>query len=187
MHIRHSKDMKKATSGFTIVELLIVIVVIAVLAAIVIVAYNSVQIRAKASAIISGLESSEKAFRLYTTDKGLDAWPDDSLAVSGVSANPTIQQFIDGTTLKDFMKKAPNVANSPALYWFYDNDADVRTNCTLKYAGTNLIIIGVDQTVADSIDKSLDDGNNGCGRVRYDSTNQYFFYSLSYDSSLSSP
>jgi prepilin-type N-terminal cleavage/methylation domain-containing protein len=177
---------RRLASGFTIVELLIVVVVIAILAAIVMVAYNGVQTKAKASAIMTGLKSSEKAFRLYMTDKGLDAWPDDSLAVSGISANPTIQQFIDGTTLKDFMKKAPNVANSPALYWFYDNDADTRTNCTLKYAGTNLIIIGVDQAVADSIDKSIDDSNNGCGRVRYDSTNQYFFYSFSYDSGLSS-
>lgn len=176
----------RLASGFTIVELLIVVVVIAILAAIVMVTYNGVQTKGKASAIMTGLKSSEKAFRLYMTDKGLDAWPDDSLAVSGISANPTIQQFIDGTTLKDYMKRAPNVANSPALYWFYDNDADTRTNCTLKYAGTNLIIIGVDQAVADSIDKSIDDGNNGCGRIRYDSTNQYFFYSFSYDSGLSS-
>jgi prepilin-type N-terminal cleavage/methylation domain-containing protein len=175
----------KRSPGFTIVELLIVIVVIAILAAIVVVAYNGVQTQSKASAIIAGLKSSEKAFRLYATDKSLDTWPDDSTAVVGVSANPTIQQFIDGTTLKDFMKRAPNVANTPALYWFYDNDADTRTNCTLRYAGTNLIIIGVDQAVANSIDKSIDDNNNTCGRVRYDSTNQYFFYSLSYSSELS--
>jgi len=38
-------------SGFTIVELLIVVVVIAILAAITIVAYNGIQNRAKSSAV----------------------------------------------------------------------------------------------------------------------------------------
>lgn len=42
---------KNKNSGFTIVELLIVIVVIGILAAITIVAYNGVQTRAKASAV----------------------------------------------------------------------------------------------------------------------------------------
>jgi prepilin-type N-terminal cleavage/methylation domain-containing protein len=176
--------MRKTTSGFTIVELLIVIVVIAVLAAIVIVAYNGVQTRAKASAIISGLKASEKAFRLYAIDMSYDTWPADSAMIAGVSANPTIPQFVASTSFKNYMNKAPNVANTPTLSWFYDNDSDTRANCTLKYAGTNIIIIGVDQTVADSIDASIDDGNEGCGRVRYDTTNQYFFYSLSYDSGL---
>ena len=41
--------MKTSKQGFTIVELLIVIVVIAILAAITIVAYNGIQNRAKAS------------------------------------------------------------------------------------------------------------------------------------------
>jgi prepilin-type N-terminal cleavage/methylation domain-containing protein len=173
-------------SGFTVVELLIVVVVIAILAAIIIVTYSGVQTNAKASAIISGLKSSEKALNLYATDQNLSAWPADSAAVPGISTNPTIQQYINGTSLKDFMKQAPNVANSPSLTWFYDNDSDTRTGCTLKYAGTNIIIIGVDQTVADSIDKSIDDNNEGCGRVRYDTTNQYFFYSLSYGSTIGS-
>lgn len=45
---------KKSAKGFTIVELLIVIVVIAILAAISMVAYTSVQERAKNTSIISG-------------------------------------------------------------------------------------------------------------------------------------
>ena len=43
--------MKSPRSGFTIVELLIVIVVIAILAAITIVAFNGIQERARASAV----------------------------------------------------------------------------------------------------------------------------------------
>ena len=48
--------MKKTTSGFTIVELLIVIVVIGILAAITIVAYNGVQNRANEVAVQSNLK-----------------------------------------------------------------------------------------------------------------------------------
>jgi prepilin-type N-terminal cleavage/methylation domain-containing protein len=176
--------MRKSTNGFTIVELLVVIVVIAILATIVIVAYNGVQTSAKASSVASQLESTEKAFRLYAVQDGLTVWPADSAAISGVSANPTIKQFMDGSSLGQYMKQAPYLANTPSLTWFYDNDSDTRTSCTLKYAGTNIIIIGLDQSVATNVDSKIDDGNINCGRVRYDTTNSYFFYSLSYDSNM---
>jgi prepilin-type N-terminal cleavage/methylation domain-containing protein len=51
---------KQKQSGFTIVELLIVIVVIAILAAITIVAYNGIQQRAVTSAIASDLSNNGK-------------------------------------------------------------------------------------------------------------------------------
>lgn len=53
--------MKRNNSGFTIVELLIVIVVIAVLAAVSVVAYNGVQNRARQSKISSDLSLLQKA------------------------------------------------------------------------------------------------------------------------------
>jgi len=62
--------MKKAQAGFTIVELLIVIVVIAILAAISIVAYNGIQERARYSRMQSDLNSVNKAILLYYGDKG---------------------------------------------------------------------------------------------------------------------
>lgn len=56
--------------GFTIVELLIVIVVIGILAAITIVAYNGVQNRAHAAAAQSDLTGAKKKFLLAQIDSG---------------------------------------------------------------------------------------------------------------------
>lgn len=57
-------------SGFTIVELLIVIVVIGVLAAIVIVAYNGIQTGARDTKRISTLNQLQKAIELYYASNG---------------------------------------------------------------------------------------------------------------------
>jgi prepilin-type N-terminal cleavage/methylation domain-containing protein len=60
-------------AGFTIVELLIVVVVIAILAAISIVAYNGIQQRSKNSATISAVNSYVKLINLYIA--GESAYP----------------------------------------------------------------------------------------------------------------
>jgi len=65
--------MKKTTSGFTIVELLIVIVVIGILAAITIVAYNGIQTRAENAKTVAAVSAWVKAIRMYEADKG--SWP----------------------------------------------------------------------------------------------------------------
>jgi type II secretion system protein G len=58
----------KKQPGFTIVELLIVIVVIGILAAITIVAYNGIQQRARDSQRRSDIASIQKALELYHAD-----------------------------------------------------------------------------------------------------------------------
>lgn len=59
--------------GFTIVELLIVIVVIGILAAITIVAYNGAQTRADTVARQSEMMAWKKAFEIYRASEG--TWP----------------------------------------------------------------------------------------------------------------
>jgi prepilin-type N-terminal cleavage/methylation domain-containing protein len=59
--------MTKWRNGFTIVELLIVIVVIAILAAISIVAYNDIQQRAHNAQVIAGVNTYQKALLQYAT------------------------------------------------------------------------------------------------------------------------
>lgn len=64
------KGMRKPQAGFTIVELLIVIVVIAILAAITIVAYNGIQNRAHDTAIQGDLNNFAKKIQLVAADTG---------------------------------------------------------------------------------------------------------------------
>lgn len=61
---------KHKRSGFTIVELLIVIVVIAILAAISVVAYNGIQQRGRDSQRSSDVKTIAKALEMYYVDHG---------------------------------------------------------------------------------------------------------------------
>lgn len=64
------KRGSRHTNGFTIVELLIVIVVIAILATITIVAYNGIQQRARDSQRRADISTIVKALEMYYTDNG---------------------------------------------------------------------------------------------------------------------
>lgn len=71
--------MKAKLKGFTIVELLIVIVVIAILASTTVVAYNGIQKRAQNAAILTEFRAWKQAFALYITEKGsYPAMPDNT-------------------------------------------------------------------------------------------------------------
>ena len=67
------------SKGFTIVELLIVIVVIGILAAITIVAFNGVQARAQNMKIVSIMRSNVTVLRAYHAEKGYWPTPDASV------------------------------------------------------------------------------------------------------------
>ncbi|HWT39937.1 MAG TPA: prepilin-type N-terminal cleavage/methylation domain-containing protein [Dongiaceae bacterium] len=98
-HIDKSQIMKGRfrRTGFTIVELLIVIVVIAILAAITIVSYNGIANRAKQSAAASAAEQAAKKVLNYSTLNS-EQYPSD-LATAGVNndANTIFEYTFDNT------------------------------------------------------------------------------------------
>lgn len=69
----HRVGKLKTGHGFTIVELLIVIVIIGILAAITTVAYNGVQQRSQNAKTVSAATAWLKALQLYRVDNG--SWP----------------------------------------------------------------------------------------------------------------
>lgn len=81
--------------GFTIVELLIVIVIIGILAALVIIAYSGVQNRAKDTSIQSDLQAIAKKFELYQVDYGRYPVNATELASVGVRASKSAYNTTD--------------------------------------------------------------------------------------------
>jgi general secretion pathway protein G len=78
--------MRKSTTGFTIVELLIVIVVIAILAALSVVAYRGIQERVNNAAVVSDLSALKKKMEIYKVDNG-DVYPHGNTTGIGLTSS----------------------------------------------------------------------------------------------------
>jgi prepilin-type N-terminal cleavage/methylation domain-containing protein len=103
-NIKKMKDEK----GFTIVELLIVIVIIAILAAIVIVAYTGIQQRARDSSRQSDVTNIAKAITAYTTEG--NAWPVTSAAAKTALVGYTTANL--GTGITDKIGSDPTASSN---------------------------------------------------------------------------
>ena len=102
-------DIKTKDQGFTIVELLIVVVVIAILAAITIVSYNGITNRANASAASSLAASVGKKAEAYNAEES--RYPLTTAELTGAatskSYNVATAAFLDGSTTNG----APSASN----------------------------------------------------------------------------
>jgi type II secretion system protein G len=101
--------------GFTIVELLIVIVVIGILAAITIVAYNGIQDRSRFAKAQSDISSLNKAIQMYYADNG--KYPSPTVGATGCTNGwcgwdqVTDDAFIPGL-VPQYIAKTPQMPTS---------------------------------------------------------------------------
>ncbi len=120
-------DTTKAYKGFTIVELLIVVVVIAILAAITIIAYNGIQNRAKNSASLSNAQQ--------------------------VGKKITAHALLNGETLPATLADA-GVTNSGDLTYQYTRNTVVSPNTfclTTTSSGTSAHVAGTSNSVKKAV------------------------------------
>jgi prepilin-type N-terminal cleavage/methylation domain-containing protein len=106
-----TRTQYKQQSGFTIVELLIVIVVIGILAAITIVAYNGIQNRAYDAAVQSDIDNVVKELRLYEASNGYYPAGVGQLSTVGIKLTKTVYDpYYNGAGYYNFLYcRMPNV------------------------------------------------------------------------------
>jgi len=112
--------------GFTIVELLIVIVVIAILAAITIVAYNGIQARARDAKVSALVRDYAQKFKLYKVDNG--NFPVPGIGAGGITCLGETYSASDGFALNScYIVSGSSAAN-----------VDAPVNTALKTVGGQL-------------------------------------------------
>lgn len=124
-------NTKIKSQGFTIVELLIVVVVIAILAAITIVSYNGITARANASAAKSAAENVQKKAEAYNAE--VSSYPPSattltsasssySYALTGVTVQSTDPTAANGKNTVKYLVCGTN-AGAKIYYWDYSTNA----------------------------------------------------------------
>lgn len=141
--------------GFTIVELLIVIVVIAILAAITIVAYNGIQKRARDAERAQDISSIQKVLEVYYVDKGYFPPSHDLRSPAWRKANLTTQG--EGIFINPEDKNSDNSINAAgsavttANYSYYSKTADGTVCTTGQTTCTSYSLIWRSESEPDSI------------------------------------
>ena len=153
----HTASSNERQKGFTIVELLIVIVVIGILAAITIVAYNGIQNRTYDASVQSDLSAAAKKIELAAVDAGSYNIP---TAATGITvtksayrlAEPNLY-FCKNTTTNQFVLSAQSKSNK---MYKYISSGGLSEHTTRLYGQTTCDLVGSTYT--------------GNGTLGYDST-----------------
>ncbi len=123
--------MKKSLNGFTLVELLIVIVVIAILAAISVAAYNGISARANESRAYALLTQAQKYIQLQHTADG--TYPE---TISGAQLGDDVQYVATDTTY------CAQIETKSATYSVTASSQPTAAECTLGSGGTTNVALG---------------------------------------------
>lgn len=124
--------MHKGINGFTIVELLIVIVVIAILAAISVVSYSGIQARARDASTDQAISSMKKTLEIYKADNGM--YPqacgsnNSGCSVTGVYNNFLVPTYAaSAPTDAGLYQYVRNGNDSYGVYLLYNAKASCKT------------------------------------------------------------
>lgn len=157
--------------GFTIVELLIVIVVIAILAVITIVAYTGIQERAKASAMQSAASQEAKKAPLYAVDNA-DLFPADEATFFAFAnladTSDTDYVYLVSSDRLHYCVSATNIQNTAISYAVSDTSGGtVEGKCVRNIsANPSLETSSVSGGLNASQSRQTNGGYSGTGYLR---------------------
>lgn len=132
MTLSEIKNVRK-DRGFTIVELLIVIVVIGILAAITIVAYNGITQRANSANAQSAANTAIKKLEAYNADTSTATYPAYPSLLTAAAATTTYQ--LTGVSFSSAATAPITAPASPTVLNFYSCATGARVDY-YKYDGT---------------------------------------------------
>lgn len=149
MTLNNIKTMKNRERGFTIVELLIVIVIIGILAALVIVAYSGITSRAKLQAAQASASAVQKKIEAYAADQSgtypamttsagltsaLDGVEVSKITSAGLAISATLTDP-NGQKTVSVERCTAGGTGYRVLYWDYTATTPAPTNGSNKYSG----------------------------------------------------
>ena len=139
------RSARFTTHGFTLVEIMIVVVIIGLLAALAIPAFQRVRRRSQNSTIVNGLRVFSQAFETYSTQHG--AWP----------SNVGPAQIPTGMDTGDFKVSVWQAPTPIGGEWNWD------MNIAGFTAGISISNFTCDDAQLAEIDAMIDDGNLNTG------------------------
>lgn len=152
------------TRGFTLVEVMVVVVVIGLLVAMSLPAYRRITMRSKTAAVVNDLRAFSTAFITYSLQNGHyppDGLPQEIPAVM-IDALPT-----------NFALKTPI---GGVYKWNFGVSADgITANAAIIIETAGGETVNDDADLWEMIDREMDDGDLTTGNVRKGSTNSLVF------------
>ena len=152
----------KARKGFTLVEILIVVVILGILAAIVIPQFTNASVEAKESSIVSNLQSVRSQIELFKINHD-DLYPGQTRAADGTITTGTAADFVNALT--GFTDENGNYqATKDATYRFGKYMQKMPDNPFSTTASTTVTVADVSQGKSSlSVGTAAASGDNSTG------------------------